>query len=222
MSEERLCALSPLPLQVIWHENKSVYLRIAKNRQRLCLRLHRLFEQAPTPVLQALICYALTRDAKSKAVIRQMAHLHFSKTRAHPQPLASRGSTYDLQKIFDEIRDPFPSVASQGVSIGWSIARKRGHFRSITFGTYDSLRRQIRIHPLLDDPDVPLYFLQFIVYHEMLHALFPPTMDRKGRCSIHSAEFRAKERQFPHYFQAKVWGKGSLEFFKARGYRGRP
>ena len=128
------------------------------------------------------------------------------------------GKTYNLQEIFIRMRTLLPV---SDIAIGWSKRVRKGKFRSITFGTFDKHRRQIRIHPLLDDPEVPLYFLEFIVYHEMLHAVCPTQMDTAGRCSVHTKEFREKERQFPYFKAAKEWEKVSLNFFKKRKSHGR-
>ncbi len=218
MTEHRLQQIASTPLDLIWHENKTTYLTVTKKGGRVSLRLHRLFYHAPTPVLEALARYAVRKDAKALAVIKQMAHLHFSTTHVEPKPLNSLGKVYDLQEIFTRLLALLPL---QGVSIGWSDRARQGKFRSITFGTYDKHTRQIRINPLLDDEQVPLYFLEFIVYHEMLHAVCHSKMDLSGRCSVHTKEFKERERQFPDFQRAKEWEKGSLTFFKKRKSRGR-
>ena len=216
--KHRLEALSATPIELQWHENKTVYLTVKKERGRFLLRLHRLFYDAPTPVLEALIRYAERRDKQAKAIIRQMAHLYFSKNRAEPRWLNTQGEVYDLQEIFEGLQKIIPL---EGIAIGWSDRKVRGKYRSITFGTFNQHTRQIRINPILDHPQVPLYFLEFIVYHEMLHAVYPTQMDVNGRCSIHTKEFRDKERQFPLFEEAKIWGKKSFIFFK-KVNRGRP
>lgn len=215
---KQLEELSPLPLHIVWHENKTSYLSVRKERGHLFLRIHRLFYNAPTPVLEALIRFAMKKDPAARAIIRQMAHLHFSQTRSDPVALNSAGKVYNLQEIFERAQEILPVV---DVSIGWSNRTTRGKFRSITFGTFDKHRRQIRINRLLDDHQVPLYFLEFIVYHEMLHAVIPTKMDTAGRCSIHTKEFREREKQLPHYKEASEWAKQSLTFFKKRKSHGR-
>jgi hypothetical protein len=214
----RLESLAPYPLDLIWHENKSSYLSVRKEQGIIQLRIHRLFYDAPTPVLEALLLYALKRDPQARIVLKQMAHLHFSQNVTLAVPLQSEGKTYNLQEIYKKNQLLIPV---EEVSIGWSRLNKT-KFRSITFGIYDKQRRQIRINPLLDDPLVPLYFVEFIVYHEMIHALIPTKIDLSGRCSIHSKEFRSQERRFPQYAEAKEWEKTSLTFLKKRHIDGRP
>lgn len=216
--KHKLELLATVPIEIIWHENKTTYLTVKKEAGRTSLRLHRLFYDAPTPVLEALLRYAFKRDRKAKAIIRQMAHLHFSRNVAEAKPLSSSGNCYDLKEIFDRMLSLVPI---QGVSIGWSDRPRIGRLRSITFGTFDHHTRQIRINPILDDREVPLYFLEYIVYHEMLHALCPSKMDGSGRCAVHTREFREKERQFPRFSDAKSWEKGCFTFFKMRRKRGR-
>ena len=215
----RLHEMASMPLHIVWHENKTTFLSVRRERDRLVLRVHRLFYHAPSPVLEALIQYATKNDRQALAVIKQMAHLHFSNTRIEPKLLKRRGTTYDLQEIFDRMLVLLPI---KEVAIGWSDRGRRGKFCSITFGTYDKHSRQIRINPLLDDPEVPLYFLEFIVYHEMLHAVCHSKMDTSGRCSVHTREFRERERLFPHFQKAKEWEQGCLTFFKKRKSHGRP
>lgn len=213
--EQKLQALCPIPLQISWHERRA-YLSCLKKNGILFLRLHRLFLEAPSPVLEAVIRMALKKnDLEARAIVRKMAYLYFSQNRLPPKELTAQGTTYDLQMIYEKLKKQHfsPDYSS---AIGWSKSSRQARFRFITFGSYDQHRDQIRINPLLDSPDVPLYFLEFIVYHEMLHAVCRPKMDSSGRCSVHTAEFRAKEREFPQYKEAKEWEKSSLKIFKQR------
>ena len=63
----------------------------------------------------------------------------------------------------------------------------------------------IRIHPLLDAPFVPTWFLEYVVYHEMLHAVVPEEIDEHGRRRVHTREFYRRERKFHCYYRARRW-----------------
>jgi hypothetical protein len=67
----------------------------------------------------------------------------------------------------------------------------------------------IRINPVLDRKAVPLCVLEFILYHEMLHADLGVTR-KNGRRSVHSREFRGRERLFSQYDTATAWEKRNL------------
>lgn len=218
--DHRLHALCPIPLTLVWHENRTTYFSARKEKRGLTLRLHRLFYQAPTPVLEALVRIALKKDPAAFAIVKRMAYLYFHQNRAAPESLTAAGSAYDLKEIYGRLKESYFSP-EYDASIGWSVRSQRGKFRFVTFGTYDRHRHQILINRLLDDPEVPLYFLEFIVYHEMLHAVCHPQFDSAGRCRVHTREFKEKEKQFPHFGAAKEWEKTSLKFFKKRKSNGR-
>jgi len=219
--EHRLHALCPIPLTIVWHENRTTYFSARKEKKSLTMRLHRLFYQAPTPVLEALVRMALKKDREAYAIVKKMAYLYFHQTKAAPEPLPTEGGAYDLKEIYGRLKQSYFET-DYDAAIGWSAQSRSRKFRFITFGTYDRHRHQIRINPLLDDAQVPLFFLEFIVYHEMLHAVCAPEFDTGGRCRVHTREFREKEREFPHYGAAKEWEKKSLSFFRKRGANGRP
>ena len=215
----KLADLCPVNLNLAWHENRTSFFSCRKERGSLHLRLHRLFAKAPSPVLEAVVGYAVKGDRKAGTILRQMAHLYFSQERIEPDELETKGRVYDLQKICDRIKKKyFPAL---DVAIGWSPYRRIGTFKCMTFGSYDRHRNQIRMNPLLDHEAVPLYFLEFIVYHEMLHAVIPSRIDAKGSVHSHTREFHILEKQFSEYQAAKEWEKNSLQFFKSRIHHGR-
>ena len=71
----------------------------------------------------------------------------------------------------------------------------------------------IRIHPLLDQPFVPRWFLEYVLYHEMLHSVVPDETNSAGRRRIHTAEFYRRERAFPRYRRARQWEDENLARF---------
>ncbi len=93
--------------------------------------------------------------------------------------------------------------------IGWGRMPPRRRRKSIRLGVYDHQTREIRIHPALDRPEVPAFFVEFIVFHEMLHQLFPST-GRGGRRVHHPRAFRDREKAFPHYVAALRWERENL------------
>lgn len=216
MIEKKLQALSPLPLRVVWHKNRATYLSIRKEKGGLCLRLHRLFLEASDEVIAALIRLCFKKDREAKIVIKKMAHLYFSQNKMVAKPLNGVGKVYDLYALSKKIQKIYFSPEVEPV-IGWGKDRSLS-FRSMTFGSYDRQQNLIRIHPFLDDEKVPLYFVEFIIYHEMLHAVCPSQMSPSGRCLIHTREFREKERQFSQFKEAKEWEKRSLSFFRTKYY----
>jgi predicted metal-dependent hydrolase len=139
-----------------------------------------------------------------------MAELYFEENPQEPTRLSSKGSVYDLEEIYNRIKAEYFS-SDFSASIGWSDKSRTGKRRSITFGTYDRQRRQIRINRCLDSQKIPPYFVEFVVYHEMLHGIYLPITGPSARTQIHTPEFKAKERLFAHFAEAKKWEKMNVK-----------
>jgi hypothetical protein len=60
---------------------------------------------------------------------------------------------------------------------------------------------------------VPPWFLRYILYHEMLHAVVPDEPGPNGRRCVHTAKFYERERKFPRYRSARRWEEENLERF---------
>jgi hypothetical protein len=132
-------------------------------------------------------------------------------------PLPARhGRYHDLETIKQHLcARYFPT--GREVAIGWGRWSGRARPRSIRFGVYLPEARLIRIHPALDQAFVPRFFVEFIVYHEILHHVIPPVRVN-GRYQIHTPAFRQREQAFPAYAAAVAWRKRHLHRMLASGH----
>jgi len=113
------------------------------------------------------------------------------------------GEHYCLQTIYDSLNSEyFDGTISASITWGKGSSKKRMRMR--TMGSYNERTGTITINPHLDKKTVPAYFLEFVVYHEMLHA-YLGIKTRNGRRCIHSGEFRLSEKKFRHYAKAIEW-----------------
>ncbi len=71
-------------------------------------------------------------------------------------------------------------------------------------GVYVQDARIIRIHPTLDRPEVPEFYVAAVVFHEMLHQVVA-AVEVNGRRVVHGAEFRRQEHAYPDHLRAKAW-----------------
>ncbi len=120
---------------------------------------------------------------------------------------------YNLQNIFDKInKDFFESKLSTQIIWARSAKAKASRYRRL--GCYMPRLNLIKINPILDDLEVPDYFIEYIVYHEMLHAVCPP-IKGIGRRRVHHKKFLEREKLFPSFEQAKAWEitEGRKKFF---------
>lgn len=125
------------------------------------------------------------------------------------------GEYFDLREIFDRLHARYFCRAAvlDGYTIAWGRRRRLPPREYFVFGSIQEDDRLIRIHPLLDAPWVPGWFLDYVVYHEMLHAIVPDEFLPGGRRRVHTAEFVRREQLFAHYRKARRWEDANLTRF---------
>jgi hypothetical protein len=123
------------------------------------------------------------------------------------------GRHHDLYSILGQLNDCYFDCTVQAriawARMGRGLGRQRRR-RSIKLGSYRGRDPLIRVHPVLDATWVPDFFVEYIVYHEMLHHVLGMPM-RNGRRNLHGREFRARERQFQRYAEAIAWEHANLD-----------
>lgn len=207
---------------------RPVHLTLTRNRSSMVsltqrghdlpvkLRLHEAFLQAPDEVIQSLARYlkrARRSDWKVVEDFAQTIRPNREAGRALPR-LRTHGAVYDLGALADKVNREFFQGRLR-CRVGWSPARPRRtrtrrRRASIRYGSYHRDSDTIRIHPLLDDASVPETFVEYVIYHEMLHAVVPPER-RNGRTMYHPPAFRHLERQFPDWTGMQNLGKELLD-----------
>ncbi len=169
--------------------------------------VHHMFLDADPFTQAALGRYLRYGDAAANATIG--GYIEANQQRIRPassnNKLHTRGQKHDLQAIFGRLNDTY----FQGMvdaKVGWARATKRPakSRNSIKLGTYCADRKLIRIHPALDRSWVPRYFVEYVVFHEMLHHMMPMPI-RDGRRELHTPEFRESEKRFRQYVRAIEW-----------------
>jgi hypothetical protein len=187
--------------------NNTIRLR----QSELYIRLSDLLEGAPEPVLHAIAHillaklyrrpvdrgqsgryrrYVASHDLSAKArLMRQM--------RGRKHILSARGHHYHLEEIFDDLNHRFFHGLMGRPQLTWS----RDHARN-RLGHYDPAHNAIVVSRIFDDPRIPRYVVEYILYHEMLHLKHPVKL-RGGRRCVHSGEFVAEEKNFPELEKAR-------------------
>ena len=203
--KDRLQKLTGRDLCLVITDNATTMLSVRKKAENITVRLHKMFLHAGADVcleVANFISKGRSNGQNIRSFIRQ--NRHFLKQKS-PVKLKSRvtGEHYCLQTIYDSLNSEyFDGAISAPITWGRSRSQKRVKMR--TMGSYNAETGTIRINPLLDKITVPAYFLEFVVYHEMLHA-YLGIKTRNGRRSIHPREFRLHEKKFRHYEKAMEW-----------------
>jgi hypothetical protein len=126
---------------------------------------------------------------------------------------AEQGRFFNLRTIFDKLNARYFGNRLRSYTILWGRKRRQRPKDYIVFGTIQEDDRVIRIHPLLDQAFVPTWFVEYVMYHEMLHAVVPDRFDSSGRRVVHHEGFYAKERRFHWFKRAKAWEEENLARF---------
>lgn len=209
-------------LELVINENKSTMLSVlGKDRKRTRVSLHRMFLDAPEEVISAVAHYVrgTRRERHTKdLLIRGYIQTNLSRFNYSPlvdkEKLESVGRHYDLTKMYEYLNERYFNNRLQ-LNICWFGTKRRRRSRMV-FGQYFEHLKLIKIHRLLDDPFYPPYFVEFVVYHEMLHDVVPGYIDEKGLFRTHGAEFKAREREFKEYHRATAWEKAHRDHFFKR------
>jgi len=201
-----------LPVRLSVTDNRSTMISFRRAPAALRLRLHHMFLDAPEPVVRAVADYAGRGQRRAGRVLDDFIRREQPRIRqerdATDESFTPEGRYFHLEEIRDRLNERFFQGGVRA-TIGWGRAPGRRRRRSIRLGVYDHQTREIRIHPALDHPEVPRFFVEFIVFHEMLHQLFPSS-NGPGRRVHHPRGFRDRERAYPLYEAAIAWERENL------------
>lgn len=223
--ERRLKAAYPgRPVVLSITDNRHSIISHSVKHGVLHARIHHMFLDAPPRVIAALVRYVARDDRAASQIIGQYIEANGGRLARRPPraiPLAPRGEHHDLLAMFRELNQRyFEGGCHALITWGRRTGRKsREPRKAIKLGSYSSLERLIRIHPVLDRSWVPRYFVAYVVYHEMLHHMIPSARGNVRQASsniasargqivrrvLHPPEFLERERQFHHYERAREW-----------------
>ena len=212
---DELAGLMDERVRLTVHDNRSTMVSFRRGGDGLHFRVHHMFLEAPGEVVQALAAFAgTTRGAAARrreasrridSFVRDQRDRIGAPRVGRLQP---RGRAHDLAAIFDRLNASEFAGAVQA-RIGWGAARAGRRRRTVKTGVYLHEARVIRIHPTLDRPEVPEFYVAAVVFHEMLHQVVP-VHERNGRRVVHGAEFRRRERAYADYQRSREWERRNL------------
>ncbi len=195
-----------MPVEVEFAHGRHLYV-VRQTNAGLRVTIHEGFVGAPHRVVRALVCAVLLKDEGAyQETIKAYAYgedflevlLALDMTTAADENV-TRGHHFDLEQVFARVNAAYFAGQLARPGLTWN--------RTITgakFGHYDPLRDRVMISVTFDAPGVPDYAVDFVMYHELLHKHLGINVVNGRRCA-HSAEFRAAERRFLHYEQARAF-----------------
>lgn len=119
-------------------------------------------------------------------------------------PARVKGVHHDLSRIAETVNRTYFNSTLAISSVAWTVGKPR---RRLAY--YRTGENAIRVSRALDHPSVPGFYMEYILFHEMLHALLGP--ERWGRAWVfHHSRFKRMEREFPDYERSKTFERMSL------------
>jgi hypothetical protein len=195
--------------------NRSTMISYKRRRGVLYVRMHSIFADAPQAVLHAVATFVSDADPSPREcrLIDDFIEIHrLSIRRAlgeKPMIVQPVGEVHDLKEIFVRLNGGYFKDGIEA-QITWSRAAKNQKRNSIRMGSYCDEQKLIRVHPALDQQFVPVYFVESVVFHEMLHEYHGVKETEDGRRCVHSPEFLDDERRYPLYTDARRWERKNL------------
>jgi hypothetical protein len=210
--ERRLQGVSPAPVVLAVTDNCRSMITSSRRRGILRARVHMMFLDADPSVQDALARYVVRNDRHASHVVGRFIDTNGHRIRAaRPvvSPLVTKGQHHDLLSLFHDVNAKYFGNAVDALITWGRGSSSRRPRATIKLGSYSAVEKLIRVHPKLDRAWVPRYFVQFIIYHEILHHVIPASRGA-GRSLLHPVEFRERERQFVHYERAVRWEKAHI------------
>ena len=195
-------------------ENRYTIISVQRGRECYRVRVHRMFAGLEPRLVRALARYVVHNDQRASALLSEFIEQNQGQIRQQPRRarrvvLRTQGRVHDLGAVYDRLNRLYFD-GKLDLHITWGSARRRQAQHSIKVGTYLVEDRLIRVHPVLDQELVPRHFLDWIVFHEMLHGKHAIHRVGGRRC-FHPPEFAREEKQFPDYWRARLWEKANLD-----------
>ncbi|HUE80520.1 MAG TPA: SprT-like domain-containing protein [Pyrinomonadaceae bacterium] len=180
---------------------------------RVYVRLSDICKNAPQDVLRSLAFILVARLlGKRTPDVHDRAYRDYSlapevmrssdiarRRRGRKMISSARGEVYDLEKMFAKLNRRFFEGQLEKPTLTWSQRKTRS-----ILGHHDRVYDTITVSKTLDSTEVPEWFVEYILYHEMLHIKHPARLI-KGRRYYHTSAFRLDERRFPRYKDAQLW-----------------
>ncbi len=124
--------------------------------------------------------------------------------RERPKKLEPVGQAYDLNQVIGKVAAENWKVLD-GIELPRATWTSAPWFR--TLGLYDDAFNTVIINKALDDERVPRFVLEYVVFHELLHARHAPKYGRGNslRRRVHTREFKNEEEKFAFFREANDW-----------------
>ncbi|NOY94045.1 MAG: hypothetical protein GXP55_22915 [Deltaproteobacteria bacterium] len=211
-----LASLCSRPIALTLTDNRRSMVVARRRGDALVLRLHHMFLEADPDTLRSLLTWVERHEPQAGVRVDAFVTVHRQLIRPRPSTAVLRltpmGRFHDLRAILEQVACRYlepEEWASLDVRISWGKRAPSRRRRSIQLGSYVREDRLIRVHRALDAEWVPRFFVEAVVYHELLHHQIPVECVN-GRRRVHTPEFRVREALFERHADANAFERDHL------------
>lgn len=230
--EQALSDLLKVSAQVAYGRSRSTPVQVRWDGKRPLIRFHHMFAGAPDEIVEAVGSW-LQHGRRSRracrdldAWIHEQVELLPAAPRRKAKPVRT-GRTHDLGLLVSELRTgtltgEFEADAPSLPDLTWGRRVKSRSRHTLQLGSYSPELHLVRIHPVLDQEAVPAWFVRYVLFHELLHAIIPAKQVGSRRWRHHCPEFRRRESEFDDYQRALTWEREHLPSLIRSARSGKP
>lgn len=179
-------------------------------RQRIYVRVSDILRDAPQSVHRALAFILVSKlfnkrvGVEHQNLYRQYAYQPqvqraselARQSRGRKTLTGAVGRVHNLDKLFARLNRRYFNNELPAPALSWSLRKSKR-----ILGHHDYAHEAIVISRSLDTVETPEFFVEYVLYHEMLHMKHQPRTVN-GRRVYHTPAFRADERRFERHEEA--------------------
>lgn len=120
----------------------------------------------------------------------------------------TKGSAYDLREIFNTINQRYFKGTIRSF-IRWGAYASKTSYLTYFIDQFKEKQNLITIAGAYDHPEVPKFAINGVVFHEMLHIVYPRYL-KNCRNVIHGPEFKKAERMYPFHDRWLMWERDNM------------
>jgi predicted metal-dependent hydrolase len=216
-AHQQLRPRKPLPkIEIEFFPFAGINHTVRLRDNRLIVRLSDLVTNAPPDIYSSLALILLAKLYRKTidhshhrayrtfiltAEIQERARIARTRRGRGMRAGNARGRHVDLESLFDRLNQEYFDALLVKPVLSWSPKKSRH-----VLGRYDATHNVIFISRFFDVPAIPWYVTAYILFHEMLHLKHHACV-RDSRMIVHTREFKAEEKRFRQYEEARRWLK---------------
>ncbi|HLX62530.1 MAG TPA: hypothetical protein VKX17_14735 [Planctomycetota bacterium] len=181
---------------------------------RAIVKFHLAFRRAGDDVILQAARLMLCRSRRTRQCLHRAEYDQFVRSLPHTEfklpgarktkkmSYGSKGVHHQLDESFQRVNAAYFESRLVQPELCWSPVRARR-----ILGSYQERNDRLIVSRVFDSAAVPLFVLDYLMYHELLHKFLGVGRRGDGKRCMHGPEFKELERRYARYDEA-------IEFIK--------